>query len=43
MVRNCGLLLEAARKAVAPLGGDESIYASSMAELDEKDFLADSG
>jgi DNA-binding IclR family transcriptional regulator len=43
MVRNCGLLLEAARKAVAPLGGDESIYASSMAELDEKDFLADPG
>jgi DNA-binding IclR family transcriptional regulator len=41
MVRNCGLLLEAARKAVAPLGGDESIYESSIAKLADKEFLAD--
>jgi DNA-binding IclR family transcriptional regulator len=38
MTRNCSLLLETARKATAPLGGDESIYASSMAQLDEKAF-----
>lgn len=38
MTRNCSLLLETARKATAPLGGDESIYASSMAQLDEDAF-----
>ena len=38
MARNCGLLLEAARKAAAPLGGDEAVYLPTLDGVDAKDF-----
>ena len=38
MARNCGLLLEAARKAAVPLGGNEIIYTSASSEIDDRNF-----
>jgi DNA-binding IclR family transcriptional regulator len=38
MARKCGLLLEAARKAAVPLGGNEIIYTSASNAIDDRDF-----
>jgi DNA-binding IclR family transcriptional regulator len=41
MVKHCGLLLKVARRAVASLGGNESIYETACARLDEELFSTD--
>jgi DNA-binding IclR family transcriptional regulator len=39
MATHCGLLLEAARKATATLGGDEAIYVTALGHVEEQAFV----